>query len=268
MLLVDCRQDLMAPGAGARAYAEGHLPGAAYLDLDQDLCAEKTGSNGRHPLPSPDAFAAVLASLGATEKTLIIGYDASAGVYASRLWWMCRWIGHLNCGVLDGGLQAWMAAEGPLSTEPFQAKSSGRISVRPSLAPLWTTDLVAAWVNAGSDKEIATLLDARAPTRFRGEEEPFDPVAGHIPGARNRVFTDNLDDKGCFKPASVLREEYLSMIGDLDPMTVVHACGSGVTACHNLLAMEIAGLPGSALYAGSWSEWCSDPSRPVATGDD
>lgn len=257
----------MNPQAGELAYAEGHLPGAAFLHLDQDLSAPKSGSNGRHPLPDPKSFADRLASMGAKDSTLIIGYDASAGVYASRLWWMCRWIGHLKCGVLDGGLQAWQAADGPLSIEPFKAKSSGRMSVRPSLAPLWTLAHVEAWLQSGCDPEIGVLIDARAKERFRGETEPLDPVAGHIPGAVNRVFADNLDNKGCFKPASQLREEFLAILGDRDPLSVVHTCGSGVTACHNLLAMEIAALGGSALYAGSWSEWCSNRSRPVATGE-
>ncbi len=267
VLIVDCRHDLMNPDAGAKAYAEGHLPGAAFLQLDRDLSGPMTGQNGRHPLPDPQAFAACLASLGATEKTLIVGYDASAGVYASRLWWMCRWIGHLKCGVLDGGFQQWVAADGPLSVEPFTPKAPGKITVRPSLAPLWTVDHVQAWVDAGSDQEIAYLIDARASERFRGDVEPLDPIGGHIPGAINRVFVNNLDSKGCFKPASQLREEFKAIIGDQDPMAVVHSCGSGVTACHNLLAMEIAGLPGSALYAGSWSEWCSNANRPIAKGD-
>jgi len=266
VLLVDCRHDLMNPDAGAQAYREGHLPGAAFLSIDHDLAASKNGANGRHPLPSPETFAACLASLGANENTLIIAYDASGGMFASRLWWMCRWIGHLKCGVLDGGLQQWIANDGPLSTEPFKAKSKGRVSVRPSLAPLWTVEHVQAWVDAGSTRAIATLLDARAPERFRGETEPLDPVAGHIPGATSRAFIENLDSTGCFKSAQQLRDEFLALIGEQDPMDVVHMCGSGVTGCHNILAMEIAGLAGSALYAGSWSEWCSDPGRPVGLG--
>lgn len=256
----------MDPDAGARAYRQGHLPGAAFLSIDHDLSAAKDGTNGRHPLPTPEAFAACLASLGANENTLVIAYDASGGMFASRLWWMCRWIGHLKCGVLDGGIPDWIAADGPLSTAPFKAASKGRISVRPSLAPMWTLEHVQAWVNAGSDREIATLIDARAAERFRGETEPIDPVAGHIPGAANRAFASNLTSEGKFKLPSQLREEFLALIGDQDPMDIVHMCGSGVSGCHNILAMEIAGLAGSALYAGSWSEWCSDPARPIATG--
>lgn len=267
VLVVDCRHDLMDHSAGARAYAEGHLPGAAFLAIETDLSGPQTGSNGRHPLPDPNTFAACLASLGAREQTLIVAYDASGGMFASRLWWLCRWIGHLKVAVLDGGLQKWIAMDGPLSEEPFKAARRGSISVRPSLCPVWTTDHVSAWVDAGADGEIATLIDARAGERFRGEVEPLDPVAGHVPGAMHRAFVDNLDPAtGCFKLPSKLREEFLALIGEQDPMSVVHMCGSGVTACHNVLAMEAAGLPGSSLYAGSWSEWCSNPSRPVATG--
>jgi thiosulfate/3-mercaptopyruvate sulfurtransferase len=267
VVIVDCRHDLLDHSAGARAYAEGHIPGAAFLAIETDLSGAKTGTNGRHPLPDPAAFAACLASLGVREQTLIVAYDASAGMFASRLWWRARWIGHLKVAVLDGGLQKWLAMDGPLSIEPFQAKSRGSVSVRPSLCPVWTTEHVGAWIDAGADRDIATLIDARAGERFRGEVEPLDPVAGHVPGAVNRAFVENLDPTtGCFKQPSQLRQEYLALIGEQDPMSVVHMCGSGVTACHNVLAMEAAGLVGSALYAGSWSEWCSDSSRPVAKG--
>lgn len=257
----------MDHSAGARAYAEGHLPGAAFLAIESDLSGPQTGSNGRHPLPDAATFSACLASLGARETTLVVAYDASGGMFASRLWWLCRWIGHLKTAVLDGGLQKWQAMDGPLTTEPFKAKRRGTMSVRPSLSPIWTTEHVSAWVDAGAENDIAILMDARAPERFRGEVEPLDPVAGHIPGAINRAFVDNLDPAtGCFKPPSQLREEFLAILGEQDPMAVVHMCGSGVTACHNILGMEAAGLAGSALYAGSWSQWCSNPARPVAKG--
>jgi thiosulfate/3-mercaptopyruvate sulfurtransferase len=266
VLVIDCRHDLGDPDAGSRAYAQGHIPGSAFLHLDRDLSGPKDGLSGRHPLPEAKQFAETLAGLGADESTVIIGVDASAGIYAARLWWMCRWIGHLRCGVLDGGMQQGAAADGPLSTDPFEPPRRGLMTVRPSLAPLWTLDHVEAWVGSGFNSDIAQLIDARAPERFRGEVEPLDPVAGHIPGACNRVFAHNLDAGGRFKQASVLRDEFDALLEGRDPMAVVHTCGSGVTACHNLLAMEIAGLAGSALYAGSWSEWCSKPDRPVARG--
>lgn len=266
VLVIDCRHDLTDPEAGRRAYEQGHIPGAAFLHLDRDLSGPVNGRNGRHPLPDPKQFADTLAGLGADENTVIVAVDASAGIYAARLWWMCRWIGHLRCGVLDGGMQQWLAADGPLSTDAFVMPARGRLTVRPSLAPLWTIDHIEAWVRSGSDSDVAQLIDARAPERFRGDVEPLDPVAGHIPGACNRVFAHNLDVGGRFKQASQLREEFESLLAGRDPMAVVHTCGSGVTACHNLLAMEVAGLAGSALYAGSWSEWCSDPQRPCAKG--
>ncbi len=267
VLIIDCRHDLTDPDAGRRAYEQGHIPGAAFLHLDQDLSGPTNGCNGRHPLPDSKRFADTLAGLGADEGTVIVAVDASAGIYAARLWWMCRWIGHLRCGVLDGGMQQWIAADGPLSNDAFVMPARGRLAVRPSLAPLWTVDHIEAWVKGGSDSDVAQLIDARAPERFRGDVEPLDPVGGHIPGASNRVFAHNLDVGGRFKQPSQLRDEFERLLAGRDPMAVVHTCGSGVTACHNLLAMEIAGLAGSALYAGSWSEWCSDPQRPFARGD-
>jgi thiosulfate/3-mercaptopyruvate sulfurtransferase len=273
IILVDVRHDLNDPTAGLRAYAQGHLPNAAFLSVDEDLSGEPgPGNAGRHPLPRPEDFAARLRELGATEDTLLIAYDSSGGIFAARFWWLCGWIGHLRVGVLNGGIQAWVAADGPLQTEdykPPEKKASDRgeaIAVHPSACPRWNLEMVETWVKTGSLPEIATLIDARAPDRYRGEVEPFDPVAGHIPGAQSRPATLNLDATGRFKPASQLREEFLQLLGEQDPSAVVHSCGSGITACHNLLAMEVAGLVGSALYPGSWSEWCGDSARPVATG--
>jgi thiosulfate/3-mercaptopyruvate sulfurtransferase len=273
LILIDVRHDLNDPTAGLRAYAQGHLPNAAFLSVDEDLSGPPSpGNGGRHPLPAPKDFAKRLEALGATEDTLFVAYDASGGIFAARFWWLCRWIGHLRVGVLNGGIQAWIGAGGPLQTDDYKpvvqpkADRGEPLRVHPTACPRWSLDMVQTWVSAGSHSEIAILLDARAPDRFRGEVEPFDPVAGHIPGAYNRPATMNLDASGRFKPATELREEFLALIGDQDPGAVVHSCGSGITACHNLLAMEAAGLLGSALYPGSWSEWCGDSARPVAKG--
>lgn len=258
--LFDCRHDLAEPEAGARAYARYHIPGAQFLHLDRDLSGPLTGRNGRHPLPDPQALATCLAECGVQNESQVVAYDDSGGMFAARLWWLLRWLGHESVAVLDGGLSAWRSAGMPTT--------SARTVVRPShfgyrLRP-YAVDIeyVAAHLHAFD----ALLVDARSPDRFRGENETLDPAAGHIPGAANRFFKNNLGENGRFKPAELLREEYQSFLGPRDPRTVVHTCGSGVTACHNLLAMEIAGLGGSRLYPGSWSEWCSDPLRPVARG--
>ncbi|MFM1880883.1 MAG: hypothetical protein RLZZ344_1117 [Pseudomonadota bacterium] len=273
VIVVDVRHDLNDPTMGLRVYAQGHLPNAAFLSVDEDLAGEATTSNGgRHPLPLAEDFAARLRELGATEDTLLVAYDSSGGIYAARFWWLCRWIGHLRVGVLNGGIQAWVAAGGPLQTEEYcrpeknASEPSEPISVHPTACPRWNLEMVETWVKTGSLQEIASLIDARAPERYRGEVEPFDPIAGHIPGAYNRPATLNLGPDGRFKPASLLREEFLALLGDQDPSAVVHSCGSGITACHNLLAMEAAGLVGSALYPGSWSEWCGDDARPMRKG--
>ena len=258
--LFDCRHDLAEPEAGARAYAGDHIPGAQFLHLDQDLSGRLTGRNGRHPLPDPQALATCLAECGVQNESQVVAYDDSGGIFAARLWWLLRWLGHESVAVMDGGLSAWRLAG--------MRTTSARTVVQPShfgyrLRPYAVdVEYVAAHLHAVD----ALLVDARSPDRFRGENETLDPVAGHIPGAANRFFKNNLGENGRFKPAELLREEYQSFLGPRDPRTVVHTCGSGVTACHNLLAMEIAGLGGSRLYPGSWSEWCSDALRPVARG--
>jgi thiosulfate/3-mercaptopyruvate sulfurtransferase len=253
----DCRHDLADTEAGRRAYAESHIPGARFVHLDADLSAPKTGRNGRHPLPDPAAFARRLGELGIGDDTQVVAYDASGGYYAARLWWMLRWLGHEAAAVLDGGWNAWTAAGLPV-TDKLSGVAPVAFTAR--LRPALAVD--AGGVAAGNP----LLLDARAPNRYRGENETLDPVAGHIPGAGNRFFQLNLDAEGKFKPAATLRQEFGAWLGGSAPRQVTHYCGSGVTACHNLLAMEIAGLAGSRLYPGSWSEWCSDPARPVATG--
>jgi len=264
VLICDCRHDLADHSAGARAYAEGHIPQAIFVDMERDLSGPKTGRNGRHPLPEPEAFAARMAHLGAGDDTQVIAYDAGNGMFAARLWWMLRWIGHEAVAVLDGGLAAWQAAGLPLSQEPPAVRTAGSLSVRPALAT--TVDYAAVRANLDGGRHL--VLDARAADRFRGENETIDPVGGHIPGARNRPFADNLDAGGRFKPAEQLRSEYLALLGATPAERVIAQCGSGVTACHNLLAMAVAGLQGAALYPGSWSEWCAQPDAPVATGAD
>jgi thiosulfate/3-mercaptopyruvate sulfurtransferase len=258
-LVIDCGFDLTDVAAGERAYAQGHLPHAIYVHLDRDLSTTKTGRNGRHPLPPREAWAATLARLGVTPARPVVAYDAQGGMYAARAWWMLRWAGHRDVRVLDGGLQAWRAAGGQLE--------SGIVAPVPSPLPYPLGDSLVASVDADAlHKSLGrvTVLDARAGERYRGEVEPLDARAGHIPGARSRFFKDNLDASGRFRPAAELRAAFEAF--GAAPAAVVHQCGSGVTACHNLLAMEAAGLPGSVLYPGSWSEWSSDPTRPIAVG--
>ncbi len=261
VLVFDCRFDLADPAAGEAGYAAGHLPGAQYLHLDRDLSGAKTGSNGRHPLPERAKLVDTLAARGLNEGQQVVAYDAQGGSYAARLWWLLRWLGHDSVAVLDGGLQAWEAAGFALAPDVPQG-SRGNFKAG---APLQVT-IDAQAVQRNLTSRDLTVVDARAADRYRGENETIDPVAGHIPGARNRFFKDNLTADGRFKSAHTLRDEFTALLPGIVPEHVVLQCGSGVTACHNALAMEIAGLHGAALYAGSWSEWCADPSRPVATG--
>ncbi|MBY4594132.1 sulfurtransferase [Ottowia caeni] len=263
-VLLDCSFELTDPGAGQRAYDTGHLPGARYVHLDRVLSAAKTGSNGRHPLPNREQFAANMAALGVSDDTQVVAYDNAGGMYAARLWWMLRWAGHRTVAVLDGGIAAWTAAGQGLSREADVTPPPGRFSLRPSLVS--TVDYAA--VKANLDLGAQLVLDARAPDRFRGENETLDPIGGHIPGARNRLFRDNLGPDGRFKPAAQLRAEFDAITGGRPAHELVAQCGSGVTACHNLLAMEVAGLTGARLYPGSWSEWCAQPGAPIATGAD
>ena len=261
VVILDASFDLADVQAGERSHAQGHLPGARYVHLDRDLCGSKTGRNGRHPLPTREAFAATAGRLGVTPAKQVVAVDRQGGMVAARLWWMLRWLGHPNVAVLDGGVAAWTAEGGALETgvaTPLAAALA--YPEREPLARMVDADQVSARLGK------TPLLDARAPERFRGEVEPLDAQAGHIPGARNRFFKDNLDADGCFKPAATLHTEFAPLLGAASAAEVVHQCGSGVTACHNLLAMEVAGFSGSALYVGSWSEWSSDPSRPLAKG--
>lgn len=261
-VVCDCRHDLAQYEFGRNAYAKAHIPGARFLHLDEDLSGPKTGVNGRHPLPHPITFTLRLAALGIDNGKQVVAYDNAGGVYASRLWWMMRWVGHQSVAVLDGGFDAWVKAGQSVTDKPPAIKAS---TFTPNPSPQLLVDTRAVMANlAGKGFDV---IDARSPDRFRGENETLDPVAGHIPGAVNRFFKLNLDQDGSFKPATALQQEFTTLLGGHDATRIVHQCGSGVTACHNLLAMEIAGLTGSRLYPGSWSEWVSDRTRPVARGE-
>jgi thiosulfate/3-mercaptopyruvate sulfurtransferase len=261
VVICDVRHDLTRPDAwGREQYAAGHIPGAIFVHLDADLSAPKTGTNGRHPLPTPEQAAATFGRLGIAQGKQVVAYDQGGGANAARLWWMLRWLGHESAAVLDGGYAKWSAEGRVVSTEPTEpTPATFRITrVTPTVN--------ATGVMASIPRQGLLILDARAPERFRGETEPFDPVAGHIPGARNRPYTQNLNPDGTFKHPAFLRAEFGAILDGVPHDQVVHQCGSGVTACHNILAMELAGLEGTRLYPGSWSEWCADPARPVEVG--
>jgi thiosulfate/3-mercaptopyruvate sulfurtransferase len=263
LVIIDCRHDLMAPDAGQQAYTAGHIPGARFMHVDQTLSGNKYDAQGifqgRHPLPNIDDFIAKLRKVGINHDSQVIVYDAQAGMFAARLWWMLRWIGHTNVAVLNGGLPAWIAAGGPLSTEST-TPSLGDIRAQASTIKIASVDEILSNIRT----QQYTVVDARSPDRYRGENETMDAVGGHIPGAKNRFFKDNLNSNGEFKSAQQLQEEWRAIITQADH--AIMQCGSGVTACHNLLALDVAGLNGARLYPGSWSQWSADPTRPVATG--
>ena len=264
-MVFDCSFDLVQPDAGEQQYRAAHIPGAVYAHLNKNLSAvhlEPTQSGGRHPLPLMEAFATWLSSVGFANDMQAVVYDRNGVNYCGRLWWMLKWAGHANVAVLDGGLQAWQAAGGAVSDAVEPSRFTSNFVPAQSLSALVATETVVK--NLGRPQQ--TLIDARATPRFKGEVEPLDPVAGHIPGALNRPFSQNLGPDGKFKPAEQLRAEFTALLGHRDPATVVHHCGSGVSANPNLIAMEIAGLGTTGLYAGSWSDWCSDPTRPFAQG--
>lgn len=281
LVLLDCRFDLGKPDAGRQAYAQGHIPGARYADLNRNLAAPISAQSGRHPLPAPLQLLGFFASLGITADTQVVAYDEANGSFAARAWWLLRWLGHSQAAVLDGGYRAWIAAGGRIETGG-DVESSGGANAR-------TTDLGSMSLNIGTGAHPLSataqpqpvtaaevlealadgrraLVDARAPERFAGDIEPIDPVAGHVAGAVNHPFSRNLDSENRFLPAAELRRRWLETLNGKDPGDTILMCGSGVTACHNALALEVAGLPGAKLYAGSWSEWIRDPERPVSRG--
>lgn len=275
LMVFDCSFDLMNPAAGEEQYRHAHIPGALYAHLDTALsdkgsidadgkrqAAADAASGGRHPLPSREKFAIWLSSVGFANDMQAVVYDRNGANYCGRLWWMLKWAGHEAVAVLDGGLQAWQAAGGAVSAEAEPAPFQSHFILRDPARRLVNADMIS---NALGRPE-QTVIDARANPRFKGEIEPLDPVAGHIPGALNRPFSLNIGSDGKFKSATELKAEFADLLAGRDPASVVHQCGSGVSAVPNLLAMEIAGLGPTALYAGSWSDWCSDPTRPVAKG--
>lgn len=260
----DCRFKLEDPEAGRKAYLDSHIAGAVYAHLDHDLSGPKTGTNGRHPLPDADSLVMTFSAWGISDSTQVVAYDdVGGGLAAARLWWLLKYIGHDQAAVLDGGWQAWTAAN--LPTRPGSESRPPAVFVgqpRPNMIRI--TDEVGELARSSS----WVVVDSRAPVRYRGDEEPIDPVAGHIPGARNYLWSANLEATGRMLPPDQLRARLEKLLGDVSPEHSIFYCGSGVTSAHNVLAMEVAGLTGAKLYPGSWSEWCSDPTRPVATGQE
>jgi thiosulfate/3-mercaptopyruvate sulfurtransferase len=259
-VIVDCRHNLADVAAGERAYRAAHIVGAQFMHMDRDLSGARTGVNGRHPLPRIANIVATLSRAGIDDSKQVIAYDQNNGMWASRLWWLLQWLGHPAAAVLDGGLDRWIAEGQLLTAEEPHVQPATFVAGQPT--PTASADEIMEHLRDGA----LTVIDARAPERYRGDVEPIDPVAGHIPGAVNRPYAANLTEQGIFKPAPQLRAEFQTLLDQSPPESVVHQCGSGVTACHNVLAMSIAGLPGSRLYPGSWSEWIAAPERPIARG--
>lgn len=263
LAILDCRFDLGRPEAGRTAFLAAHIPGARFADLNTDLAGPVTPHSGRHPLPPPDLFADRLGSLNVGNDSQVVAYDESNGSFAARAWWMLRWLGHSGVAVLEGGFKAWVAAGGALqSGEPLP----GTRHFTPQVDP--TAVLSSEQVAAALKDSQPLLVDARAAERYAGAVEPIDAVAGHVPGAVNHPFTGNLAPDGRFLPSQELRRRWEQRLAGRSPEKLIAMCGSGVTACHNLLSLEVAGLSGARLYAGSWSEWIRDPSRPVRVGSD
>lgn len=265
LVVVDCRHDLMNPAFGHTEFSRARIPGAIFVDVEQQLAGRHTGQNGRHPLPEMEHFREFVAGLGIGPASQVVVYDAQSGQSAARLWWMLRWIGLASVAVLDGGMAAWQAAGLPVESGLPRAPGPAVLRDRQEPVSLAATVGLADVIDNLATPAF-TLIDARAGARYRGETEPLDPVAGHIPGALNRPFQENLQADGRFKSPETLHRDFTALLGGRPVNQIVHQCGSGISACHNLLAMEHAGLAGSRLYPGSWSEWCADPARPVAIG--
>lgn len=260
ILVLDCSFDLNDSAAGRKEYDTGHIPGAIHLDVETQLSGRKTGTNGRHPLPNQIDFSKLLQEAGADNSTQIVAYDRSEGMFAARAWWLIRWLGHEAAAVLDGGLAQWLKTGLPISDTLTPPPHRGGFSIRPSL----TQTITREELHERLEQDSVTLLDARSPDRFRGENEMLDPVGGHIPGAQNRFFRDNLGVDQCFKSAEQLLKEFSVFTSNATTKPIINQCGSGISACHNLLALEVAGIRHTVLYPGSWSEWCSDPDLPVS----
>jgi thiosulfate/3-mercaptopyruvate sulfurtransferase len=259
--VIDCRYDLLRPDAGERAHAEGHIAGAVFAHLERDLSSPKTAHSGRHPLPDPDRLAESFRRWGIDSDTQIVAYDANGGQYAGRLWWLARWLGHDHVALLDGGWQA--AIKAGLMTKAVESRPA-RGRFERSRAREQAVEVGA--VQAARINPEWLVVDARAPDRYAGQNETIDPIGGHIPGAVNRFWQSNLQPDGSFKPAEQLRSEFEALFGARAPEHVIIQCGSGVTACHHLVALQRAGITGAKLYPGSWSEWIADPTRPIAVG--
>ena len=263
-VILDCQHDLMNPAFGRESYVREHIPGARFISLDDDLAEHAVKGRGRHPLPAPSALAGAFSRLGIDASNQVVVYDSAGGSYAARAWWCLRWLGHSAVAVLDGSLANWKSEGRPLTADvtPWQATT-----FVPDADGSMKVDSAAILARMrGTGDRAGYVIDARAPERYNGSTEPMDPVAGHIPGALNRFWKNNLAADGRFKSASLLRSDFAALFGSINAADTVHQCGSGVTACHNLLALEAAGMHGGKLYPGSWSEWCADPARPVATG--
>ena len=261
-VLFDCRHDLTNPDYGDKEYKRNHIVNALFADINKDLSGIKNGKNGRHPLPSPQIFAKWLGAKGVENSSQVITYDDSGGIFGARMWWMLQWLGHKNVALLDGGWQSWLRKGGEIESvsKPLQGTSFRTIIKNNHVSETYL-------LNNINNPEMC-LIDARASSRYEGKDEKIDPVAGHIPGSINRPYEKNLNSQGFFKNKNELRFEFSQLFEIAAKKEVIHSCGSGISACHNLLAMEIAGLPNSKLFPGSWSSWISDPKRPISSGKD